>query len=332
MLQIKENTKNSCSSYPESLDIDNLWTGDVPPKPKGKECPVGKISIVMSHCNYNLNWFSDFTKGFPINDIQIISKCGVTPQGAPSTNATILEMPNVGRCDHTFAYALQHMNLTNKDESDIVVFIKDNLIVHQRASHSRTFSEMIRIASQAGFACYQRSARLLSFYHQTNILTNLSMSSYQGARNENSNHEFSSNYRNMKHWLDDLNLSLPLPVTPLCYGGIFAVRVSQIAAVSNDVWRVMADNLSRGNNIEEGHFAERTWAGLLAPPLTPDQIKQLLIHTGRVNERPAKDGGGKLGALRRRHREDSDDDDDDDDDDSNSSDDDDDDDSDDDET
>ena len=34
------------------------------------------------------------------------------------------------------------------------------------------------------------------------------------------------------------------------------------------VWTAIERSLSRGNNILEGHFAERTWVSLLAKPLS----------------------------------------------------------------
>ena len=47
-----------------------------------------KIHLVISHCTANLNWISDFTKGFDISSIHVVTKCGKEVGGAP-TNATI---------------------------------------------------------------------------------------------------------------------------------------------------------------------------------------------------------------------------------------------------
>ena len=40
-------------------------------------------------------------------------------------------------------------------------------------------------------------------------------------------------------------------------------------------WRGIRSGLSRGNNIEEGHYAERLWAPLLTPPLEPNESRAL---------------------------------------------------------
>eukprot|EP00957_Ditylum_brightwellii_P197116 15017760-Ditylum_brightwellii.AAC.1 len=40
----------------------------------------------------------------------------------------------------------------------------------------------------------------------------------------------------------------------------------------------------RGDNIQEGHFAERSWGPLLATPLKPFQIEALRNHSTSVRE------------------------------------------------
>ena len=47
-----------------------------------------------------------------------------------------------------------------------------------------------------------------------------------------------------------------------------------------EIWLSLERSLSRGDNIEEGHFAERTWAGLLHRPLN-DSERELLFQRTR---------------------------------------------------
>jgi hypothetical protein len=46
-------------------------------------------------------------------------------------------------------------------------------------------------------------------------------------------------------------------VIQVCYGGIFAASTSSIFKQDMDVWRALEKALERGNNIQEGHYAER---------------------------------------------------------------------------
>ena len=95
-----------------------------------EDIKLKKIHIVVSHCKSDLDWISAFTKGFNIASIHIISKCGAPVIGAPDI-ATIEVLPNIGRCDHSYAYYItsvldQKMTEDNTDNA-IVFFLKDDI-------------------------------------------------------------------------------------------------------------------------------------------------------------------------------------------------------------
>ena len=68
-------TDRSDYGYPDSLDVEALWTGDIPHEEKEGPLRVGDLSIVMSHCNHDLSWFSNFAQGFEFKSIDVVSKC-----------------------------------------------------------------------------------------------------------------------------------------------------------------------------------------------------------------------------------------------------------------
>jgi hypothetical protein len=49
--------------------------------------------------------------------------------------------------------------------------------------------------------------------------------------------------------------------------------------------------LTRGNNIQEGHYAERSWAHLLSSPLEPFQLKALIDNSHGVYLEPRGEQG-----------------------------------------
>lgn len=55
---------------------------------------------------------------------------------------------------------------------------------------------------------------------------------------------------------------------PICYGGHFMATIERIMLAPLEDWNLIVDSLSRGDNIEEGHFMERLWAALLSQPIT----------------------------------------------------------------
>ena len=51
---------------------------------------------------------------------------------------------------------------------------------------------------------------------------------------------------------------------------------------SDEFWQSLTSNLSRGNNIQEGHYAERSWALLLTYDLPDYQVNALIEHADGV--------------------------------------------------
>lgn len=257
-----------------------------------------KIHIVVSHCKSDLDWIPDFTKGFNLASIHVITKCGSPVRGAPKM-ATVQVYPNVGRCDHTYAYYIttilpQKMKEGEEDDS-VVIFLKDDISaknLHQSGDWN-DFETMVRLASsENGFACgiipdytdFGQNRFFLSTYHEVKTLFEFSMSDY--GRNikgyETDGVEFKSEHENLGSWYESLGAG-PLPeIVQVCYGGVFAASVSNVRKRNDAVWEEVERSLSRGNNIQEGHYAERSWANLLSTPLTSEQSEALISRSDGV--------------------------------------------------
>ena len=63
------------------------------------------------------------------------------------------------------------------------------------------------------------------------------------------------------------------------------VRRSAVHRMGREPWDKMKQSLTRGDNIEEGHYAERSWLGMLSLPLT-----------GRAEEAVLKAASGRCSA------------------------------------
>mmetsp|Transcript_24850 Transcript_24850/g.68515 ORF Transcript_24850/g.68515 Transcript_24850/m.68515 type:complete len:654 (+) Transcript_24850:88-2049(+) len=59
-----------------------------------------------------------------------------------------------------------------------------------------------------------------------------------------------------------------LDLVPMCYGGVFSTQWGQLssgdAPITKHGWNVVTSALSRGDNIEEGHYMERWWGDILS--------------------------------------------------------------------
>lgn len=274
------------SEFVEEIDTNALWYGEVSESTFRRKQRHGfhkyNVTMVISHCDKPVDWiWRDFLPNqHPLQNVIIYSKCGNAVQGAPA-NATIVRLPNVGRCDHTFAYHMKHMNSSETSPDDMVLFIKDN---PRRMKSTRTLETMLHTASINGFCCneqqYEFDTYRPSYYHDYSKLSKFSLEGWVREKRDK-NHEFKSQYQNLGDWVDQLNISLPSPLMPVCYGGTFVATVSQISK-QNPSWNLIEKSLSRGDNIEEGHFCERIWAGLLSKSLSKYALKKILEKSTEI--------------------------------------------------
>jgi len=91
---------------------------------------------------------------------------------------------------------------------------------------------------------------------------NYNIETYQaeGACNRNNNPFIKSEYSDFQEWkkalIDDR------PMRYLTMRGMFAVCKENILHIKKEIYTNLLNSLSVGDNIENGHFAERIWAHL----------------------------------------------------------------------
>ena len=293
---VREISNCECIRCTTDLQCGGLWNGEVLPN-SGSNAPFTKLAVVVSHCLHPLNWlkkFLKFRRRSTIHSITIYSKCNQTVVGAPAY-AKVIRLPNVGRCDHSYAHWIKENYKQTSSSPDAVVFLKDSRSeenIHQ-AGVWTSLRDMLRTAAVQGFACGMRPTTIdregtrfyLSAYHDTAALMKFAKKEYvhqaeiYNATAKAVVEPFESVYINMGAWVDGLGLPVPRDLMQDCYGGTFAVKMEAIYSNEYGMWQTLVENLARGDNIEEGHFAERAWAALLAIPPTPYEIMLLRRHS-----------------------------------------------------
>ncbi len=108
--------------------------------------------------------------------------------------------------------------------------------------------------------------------------------------------EFLSPHKTLGSWFSSINGEDPndVPLVQVCYGGVFAASVRNIKKTDMSIWEAVEKSLSRGNNIQEGHYAERSWGRLLSTPLEPFQIEALKENADGVYLNPSSMHGALL--------------------------------------
>jgi len=251
---------------------------------------VGSLAVVVALCRGELSWLPAYIAGLErmsgvAANIYIYSKCNVTatlPMGISATS-----LPNVGRNDHTFAH---HIAGRYHSLEDVTFFIKDTL--NPNHPQHRGFDDLFdsadvyRTAVLLGFACHYTAMEVAghthSVWHNMGTLRDFALIAYPpnihpGVVDE----DFIAHSRPYGRWLDSILdgvVDPPETLWPVCYGGNFAVTARNIRAVPHSLWNRAQQSLARGNNIEEGHYMERSWAGLLTRRLSQHDTDLLMNH------------------------------------------------------
>ena len=241
-------------------------------------------SLPLKNINYHNGWVQ-------------LRRCHTSdPLHWPIHLTTVTMLPNRGRCDHTYAH---HMATMYGRLSSLTIFIKDTSFkrgwtILKKRQH--TLELMATQASRAGFSCrlVRRAEHGMQFsiWHLFEVLAEYQVGKYvtlHDQANTTINQPrptFPSPIRPMGNWLQqsgvfsfahsgimpDVKSSFQQLITqslwPVCYGGGFAAARNQICRWPQQMWQRLTDALTRGDSIEEGHYAERLWAALLAQPLS----------------------------------------------------------------
>ena len=320
------------NEYTVSCGPRSLWRGYLNDVLGDKETVLGdreislKVSIVISHCARALDWFEDATSSLDVRSVTVYSKCGKPVVGAPA-NARIIQLPNVGRCDHSFAYHMNTLGGAKGMESESVVLsVKDTFTSpHHADLEHRDLTEVVAEASgPAGFSCGKLPNYTLtfdktkpfrkawfdtifnhgaewSFWHDVSEISKFTLDSYvsygwyHNELNEENKKLFSvSEVPTFEMWWKMLGAPELDKIMPVCYSGFFAAQKRNIMYAAPALAR-MQHMLERGDNIIEGHYAERSFAALLLPQLPANITEQILCLANAF--RRCKGSAGYCGIL-----------------------------------
>jgi hypothetical protein len=294
--------------------LNELWLGHA--TSTTERTKTVKASLVVTYCNGDLDWLQKYTDGFIFDRTFVAIKCGILPdRDVLPEGAELVPLPNVGGCDHTMAYWMAEVLPTlprahdNDDDGgdddedsgdEVVLFLKDDMRSRDDSMNARDFRTLLDLAlSDQGFGCVLEPSPVygFSYYHEINVLQGFEMSGYTRASadgahdgrdgafynsHDDSDTPFKSTYATLGDWHSALHIDLPHPLVPVCYGGMFMVKRTKIEEVPVEILGNLTLSLSRGNNIEEGHFAERTWAGLFSETLAIKEAQTLLERSRMI--------------------------------------------------
>jgi len=144
---------------------------------------VSRVELVVAYCSASLKELAldmaliQADPHLKLNRVTIYSKCGVTVNEELSemarqtaTPVRLIHLPNVGRCDHTYAHHLA-THYDTFDDTDVIVFVKDSHIAHSRGRTKVSLEQLVRHATEhpVGFACGRYMFPKRRGLHFTNV-------------------------------------------------------------------------------------------------------------------------------------------------------------------
>ena len=170
------------------------------------------------------------------------------------TNVIFIKMENVGRIDHTLVYHI----LTHWDNlPDVLVSLPASILMcYKKGAYLSSIVKRVDITKTKYNGFF--SPR----FHKVNDRFNYTREDFQpeGVCNKNNNPFIKSEYPDFKAWKSALIDDRPMRYVGM--RGMFSVCKENIKHIKKEIYENLLASLSVGDNIENGHFAERIWAHL----------------------------------------------------------------------
>jgi hypothetical protein len=227
------------------------------------------VDVVFAHCRRPLRLWRLKSLLYPVRlgKVYVYSKCGSKIWETAQHNITVIRIPNVGRVDHSYAY---HIGQYYDSIGPQTLFLKDSW--HREPSEVllRLPRQNFRDMMGYPFACLHQ----YNIWHAYDDMVRFHLPQYVKSHDQNPYEatRFQSPHGIMERWVNTtiphISDSYKGLSCPVCYGGMFLASAERIHQVPRRVWWRIVSSLSRGDNIEESHFLERSWAMLLGEQLS----------------------------------------------------------------
>ena len=206
---------------------------------------------VITRYREQLDWI-DFVLKF-VDKVVIYNK-GLSDLNIENDKISIINLPNVGRIDHTIAY---HITTNWDNLSDKIIFIPAS--IYMCKFKGRYFDAILK---RVGFVKEHFKGFYGPRFHIVNPKFNYSINNYQaeGNCNKNENKFVKSEYSDFQEW--KIAIIDTRPMRYVSMRGMFIVCKENIKHIDLQIYNNLLTSLSVGDNIENGHFAERIWAHL----------------------------------------------------------------------
>ena len=210
-------------------------------------------------------------------------------------------MENVGRCDHTY---LHHIVENYDSLADATLFVKDTTAAH---SHLGVFAKVLTFARRLPRSFRFWCARVFSaassnftmdgysseLCHSDRRFSNARVVSKRLAHCYANESFVRSPLRPLGAWMDThavrrVRWAPQRLRVPFCAGGTFAASRAGVRSTPRATYEALRRALSKADNLEEGHYMERSWSSVMSGGAVSVERSRLVVYTveGGGGERP----------------------------------------------
>lgn len=222
------------------------------------------IQIIVSRYNETLDW----TLEYPFNLFKyIVYNKGLNQDFIKDNVNQIINLPNVGRCDHTYLY---HIVTNFNNLADITVFFPGSIgsMYHKKNNAIKILKHILKHKTAVFLGTYTPSVK--------NTFNNFILDYWTCSDPVNSN-------------LNPENILCPAIIRPFgnwfqyhfdniivnyyCIHGILSIHKLDILKHPISRYKKLLAAVERHSNPEVGHYIERAWAAIFHPILFTKIIK-----------------------------------------------------------
>jgi len=221
---------------------------------------VNPVEIVVSRYNEDLSWL----KNDPYNKYPVVvyNKSNNNNFLKTKNIYKVVNVKNVGRCDHTYLYHI----IENYDNlADVTVFLPGSLDIANvpyKRINSTVILQEVEKHKDTVFVGNKDDVRYYWY--------NFTMPEYKASdkRNVAINDETKTELAGIRpygKWFDAHFPNFNTKGSIISYGGIFSVSREDIRNHPKSYYQDLIKELSNSSNPEAGHFFERAWYAIFYP-------------------------------------------------------------------
>jgi hypothetical protein len=216
-----------------------------------------KIEIVVARYNEDLSW----TKEYPFNQFKYtIYNKGSNDNFTKPSLYREFQLPNVGKCDHTYLY---HIVNNYSTLAPITIFLPGSLKIYYKKAVAIKLINHILSCNNAVFLGFETSNIKDTF--KKFCLDNWSSTSNINKTGNNNLDLEKALLRPYGKWYNHFFKNTI--VKHYCFMGIFSIN--KLDVIKHDISRYiqLLNCVSFHSNPEVGHYIERSWAAIFHPLL-----------------------------------------------------------------